>query len=193
MKGSVNMGKENRGRLSMHALRRGLALFLAGCMLTGALAACGDKEKDKDQDNNSGASGTASVAPIQNFTPTPPPTAKAVRVEVDDSLNVRKSGSTDAEILGTVNDGDELALLTETAKDGWYQVQYDGAVGYVSADYVKVIDVTVERYNALKGSGSAATAEPGGSSAEPDTGASPDPESSQSASRASNSDNEDGE
>lgn len=189
MKSSVNMGNENRGRMSMGALKRGLALFLAGCMLTGALAACGNKDKDKDKDSSSGTSGLTSIAPIQSSTPTPAPTtAKAVRVKVDDSLNVRKSGSTDAEILGMVNDGDELALLAETAKDGWYQVQYEGAVGYVSADYVQVIDVTVERYNALKGS--AATPDPDAST-EPDTSASSDP--APSSSSKSSADNEDGE
>ena len=190
MKGSVGMGKINSGRNIV--IRRGLALLFAGCVLTSALAGCGGKDKDKDKDSSSGAAGTSSVAPINTPTPTPLPTAKAVRVEVDDSLNVRESGSTDANILGTVSNGDELALLTDTAQNGWYQVSYNGGTGYVSADFVKVIDVTVERYNVLKeGTSTSATPTPEAST-EPAEGATPDPGSSQTANSTS-SDSEDGE
>lgn len=188
MKSSVGMGKVNSGRNII--IRRGLALLFAGCLLTSTLAACGGKDKDKDNSSSSGEPGTSSFAPISAATPTPLPTAKAVRVEVDDSLNVRESGSTDANILGTVSDGDELALLTDTAQGGWYQVYYNGGTGYVSAEFVTVIDVTVERYNVLKGS-TAATSAPE-ASAEPDASATPDAGSSQAGNNAS-SDSEDGE
>ncbi len=192
MKGSVGMGKENSGRIKGIVIRRGLALLFAGCVLTGTLAACGgDKDKGKD-DSSSGSSDVSAVIPINTPSPTPLPTAKAVRVTVDDSLNVRESGSTEADILGVVEDGEELALLTDTAQDGWYQVSYNGGTGYVAAEFVKVIDVTVERYNALKSSASATpTPEPSG---EPGAGATPAPTGtgSQAGNNAS-SDNEDGE
>lgn len=186
--GPADAGKRSSGRRIM--IRRGLALALAGCLLTGALAACGGDD-DKDAQSSSGASGTSSVIPINTPTPTPMPTAKAVRVEVDDSLNVREGASTDSNILGTVSDGDELALLTDTAQNGWYQVSYNGGTGYVSESYVKVIDVTVERYNALKGSTVAATPEPEAST-EPGASATPAPQGGQTGSNAS-SDSEDGE
>lgn len=188
MKGSVSAGKENSGRISGIMIRRGLALFFAGCMLTSALAACGGD--DKENDSSSGVSGTSSVIPLNTPTPTPVPTAKAVRVEVDDSLNVRESGSVDANILGTVSDGDELALLSDAAQNGWYQVSYNGGTGYVSADYVKVIDVTVERYNALKSSAATPTPE---ATAEPDPSAAPTPESTPGVGSKASSDSEDGE
>ena len=80
----------------------------------------------------------------------------------------------------------ELALLTDTAQDGWYQVSYNGGTGYVAAEFVKVIDVTVERYNALKSSASATpTPEPSATPTPTGTG-------SQAGNNAS-SDNEDGE
>lgn len=188
MKNSVGMGKVNSGRNII--IRRGLALLFAGCLLTSALAACGGKDKDKDNSSSSGVSDASSFAPISAATPTPLPTAKAVRVEVDDSLNVRESGSTDANILGTVHDGDELALLTDTAQAGWYQVSYNGGTGYVSAEFVTVIDVTVERYNALKESTSAAPTPE--ASTEPSASATPAAGSSQADNSAS-SDGEDGE
>lgn len=116
-----------------------------------------------------------------------------MRVEVDDSLNVRESGSTEADILGVVENGDELALLTDTAQNGWYQVSYNGGTGYVSEEYVKVIDVTVERYNALKTSVAATpTPEP---SEEPGASATPAPTTGTGTDTANSasSDNEDGE
>lgn len=184
MKNRTGMKNVRHGRLP--ELRRSFALLLAGCVLAGALAGCGDKDKEKDQSSSS--AGTSSFAPIASPSPTPVPTAKAVRVNVDDSLNVRKSGSTEADILGTVEDGDELALLTDTEQDGWYQVSYQGGVGYVSAEFVKVIDVTVEKYNALKESGAASTPE---GTATPAAGTTPDP--GNSGSKVPGTDSEDGE
>lgn len=188
MKGSA--GKENIGRKKGIVIRRGLALLFAGCVLTGALAACGGDKDKEDDSSSSGASGTSSLVPLNTPSPTPQPTAKAVRVEVDDSLNVRESGSTEADIIGAVNNGDELALLTDTAQDGWYQVSYNGGTGYVSAEYVKVIDVTVERYNALKSSAPTPTPE-----ASADPSATPAPGNNNSSSQGGNtsSDSEDGE
>lgn len=195
MKGSVR--KENSGRSGSVMVRRGLALLFAGCVLTSALGACGGDDKDKD--NSSGSSGLSSIPPISASTPTPQPMAKAVRVEVDDSLNVRQSGSTDANILGSLQNGEELALLSDTEQNGWYQVSYNGSVGYVSAQYVKVIDVTVERYNQLKAASAAtptpeATADP---SATADPNATPGPGATQAPAgntgSSASSDNEDGE
>lgn len=186
MKGSA--GQERVGRKKGILIRRGLALLFAGCVLTGALTACGGDKDKEDDSSSSGASGTSSLVPLNTPSPTPQPTAKAVRVEVDDSLNVRESGSTEADILGAVNNGDELALLTDTAQDGWYQVSYNGGTGYVSAEYVKVIDVTVERYNALKSTGES-TPEPEASA---DPSAAPTPGNSSQSGNTS-SDSEDGE
>lgn len=195
MKGSVS--KENSGRSGSVMVRRGLALLFAGCVLTSALGACGGDDKDKD--SSSGSSGLSSIPPISASTPTPQPMAKAVRVEVDDSLNVRQSGSTDANILGSLQNGEELALLSDTEQNGWYQVSYNGSVGYVSAQYVKVIDVTVERYNQLKAASAAtptpeATADP---SATADPNATPGPGATQAPAgntgSSASSDNEDGE
>ncbi len=191
MKGTVGTGKENGRRHGGIVVRRGLALLFAGCVLTCSLAACGGKDKDKDKDSSgSGSSGTSSLIPLNTPSPTPQPTAKAVRVKVDDSLNVRDGGSVEANILGTVTNNDELALLSETEQNGWYQVSYNGGTGYVSSEFVEVIDVTVERYNALKSSTAATpTPEP---SADPSAAPTPAPEGGQAANNAS-SDGEDGE
>ena len=53
-----------------------------------------------------------------------------------ESVRVRKSASTDGEVLGTVYAGTELELIMKQA-DGWTKVKYEGQTAYVKSDYVK--------------------------------------------------------
>lgn len=133
----------------MESLKRWVCLVLSVCMAATLLAACGE---DEDSANSNSSSPTSSgVAPATvSPSPTPEQTAKAVKVKADDGLNVRSKGSTDGDILGLAKNGSKLALLVEDHKDGWYQVSYGGKTAYVSADYVEVVDVTLDEYNALK-------------------------------------------
>ena len=158
-------------RINRKAAKRGLAALLAGCLLVGGLAACGDKEKDSSSSTGSGLAST------------PAATAKAVKVTAD-VLNVRKSASTDSDILGMVEEDAKLALLSETAQDGWYQVQYEGGPAFVSAEFVQVVDITIEQYQQLMTAPTAsptatpeagATNAPGGASPSPAATASPAP------------------
>lgn len=132
--------------LSWRKIRRGAAALLAGCVLACGLAACGGDEKG--QENSSDVGGTASFAPIATPSPTPAPAAKAGKVTADE-LYVRESPSTDAEILGSVVDGDRLALMADTPQNDWYSVWYEGKTAYVYADYVEVVEVTADEYNQL--------------------------------------------
>lgn len=162
------VGRKHRveTRMTMKTIRRGFAAILAGCLLVGTLAACGGDEKDN---SSSSGTGLASVpAPLATAAPTPASTAKAVKVTAD-VLNVRKSASTDSDVLGTVSEDDRLALLSDTPQNGWYNVQYEGGPAYVSAEYVTVIDITTEQYQQLMTvtatptPEASATAEPNGS------------------------------
>lgn len=173
--------------------RRSLAALLAGCVLACSLAACGE---DDDTGSSSSVSSGSDMAATISPSPTPQRTAKAAKV-TGDVVNVRKTSSTDSDdnILGRVEEGDMLALLTDTAQDGWYQIQYQGSPAYVSADFVTVVDITIEMYNQLS---AAATPTPSSSpSTDPGSASSSDdPAANQSsgASSASPSDNsEDGE
>lgn len=133
--------------ITMKTIKRGLAAILAGCLLTGALAACGGD--DKEGSDSSSGTGLASVPPpVATAAPTPASTAKAAKVTAD-VLNVRKSASTDSDILGTVSENDILALLSDTPQNNWYSVQYEGGPAYVSAEFVTVIDITTEQYQQL--------------------------------------------
>lgn len=53
-------------------------------------------------------------------------------------LNVRASASTSGKKLGTLSQGTVLTL--EEYVDGWYRIDYNGVTGYVSAQYITVID-----------------------------------------------------
>jgi hypothetical protein len=52
------------------------------------------------------------------------------------ALNVRAGAGTDQPLLGMINPGDRFAVRGESA--GWYQIDYNGTVGWVSADYVTI-------------------------------------------------------
>ncbi|WP_322170888.1 SH3 domain-containing protein [Acutalibacter caecimuris] len=162
-KNGRNSGRESR--LTIKTVGRGLAALMAGCLLAGALSACGGDNKD----NSSGTgSGLASIAPIATAAPTPAATAKAAKVTAD-VLNVRESPSTDGEWLGSVEEGDRLALLADSPQNGWYNVQFEGVPAYVSAEFVEVVEITVEQYQQLMAT-PAPTATPA-----PETGTSPAP------------------
>jgi len=53
-----------------------------------------------------------------------------------DSLNFRSGPGKDYDSLGTVRSGTTVAITGEA--DGWYQIEYDGKTGFVSAQYVKL-------------------------------------------------------
>ena len=53
------------------------------------------------------------------------------------AVNLREEPDTDAAVLTSVAQGETVALLGE-AEDGWYQANYNGTVGYLSAEYVAV-------------------------------------------------------
>lgn len=49
-------------------------------------------------------------------------------------LNVRKSASTSATVLGTFNSGQEIEVLS--VSNGWAKVRFNGKIGYVSDKYI---------------------------------------------------------
>ena len=49
-------------------------------------------------------------------------------------LRLRAKPNTDAEILATAAYGDNVVIIREA--DGWYLVDYNLMIGYMSADYV---------------------------------------------------------
>ena len=64
--------------------------------------------------------------------------AIAVGATTGSSLRLRSEPSTSASIITTLDDGVAVAVLDDSV-DGWYKINYNGNVGYVSSDYL-VID-----------------------------------------------------
>lgn len=56
------------------------------------------------------------------------------RVTSSSRLNVRKSASTSATVLGTFNSGQEIEVLS--VSNGWAKVKFKGKTGYVSEKYI---------------------------------------------------------
>lgn len=57
-------------------------------------------------------------------------------VKVKESVRIRKSASTEGEVLGTAYAGEEYPLLMKQA-DGWSKIEYKGQTAYVKSDYVE--------------------------------------------------------
>ena len=97
--------------------------------------------------------------------------------------------------LWLAENGDTFLLLVGEAKDGWYQIQYEGKTAYVSEDYVTVKEVSVEEAAKLRGEGGSSESSSEGSSSEESSDA-PDskaPESSATTAPGVSRDSEDGE
>ena len=58
-------------------------------------------------------------------------------VVTENSLRLRQSASTNSAILDTVSKGTKVVVL-ENQKNGWYKVELNGTVGYMSANYLSV-------------------------------------------------------
>ena len=53
---------------------------------------------------------------------------------VNSSLRLRAKPNTDADIISTASPGDNVVIIREV--DGWYLVDYNLDIGYMSADYI---------------------------------------------------------
>ena len=53
-----------------------------------------------------------------------------------DALNVRSGPSTGCSIIGSLDKGDKVTIVSSDS--GWYKIKYDGGTGYVCDDYIKI-------------------------------------------------------
>ena len=53
-----------------------------------------------------------------------------------DTLNVRASASTNSSIIGSLSNGTKVEILSTS--NGWHKIKFNGGIGYVSVDYIKI-------------------------------------------------------
>ena len=58
-------------------------------------------------------------------------------VNVTSTLRIRESASTSSAVLGTIRNGSTFDIISKSGS--WYQIKYNGIIGYVHGDYVKEI------------------------------------------------------
>lgn len=61
-----------------------------------------------------------------------------VKVISNRNLNLRKEPNTTSDILASLPNGTKLMVVEEL--DGWFKVKYEDHVGYVSSQYVKIVE-----------------------------------------------------
>lgn len=66
--------------------------------------------------------------------------AETFQVVCNSNLNVRQNASTSAPILGCLNNGETIEVVS--IDGNWAEIQYEGGRGYVSASYVKRVAQT---------------------------------------------------
>ena len=78
-----------------------------------------------DTSNNTTSTSTASTGK-----------APGDKVKAKESVRIRKSASTDSDVLGTAYAGDTFELVMEQA-DGWSKVKYKGNNAYIKTEYLE--------------------------------------------------------
>ena len=61
-------------------------------------------------------------------------------VNVTSTLRIRESASTSSAVLGTIRNGSTFDIISKSGS--WYQIKYNGIIGYVHGDYVKEVEAS---------------------------------------------------
>ncbi|MGI6577218.1 MAG: SH3 domain-containing protein [Eubacteriales bacterium] len=93
---------------------------------------------------------TPSEDPFTSEEPSPEPTPEPVYVligtvhDVDTFLNIRSGPGTSYDVIGRAYANEKFTVITEYYTEEWHQVEYDGGIAYIHADYLIVNQVLVE-------------------------------------------------
>ena len=66
--------------------------------------------------------------------------SKGQVVNVTSTLRIRESASTNSSVLGTMRNGSTFDIISKSGS--WYQIKYNGIIGYVHGDYVKEVEAS---------------------------------------------------
>lgn len=61
-------------------------------------------------------------------------------VNSEDGLRIRNKPDEDAEVLAVIPFGEEVRLLDDWDHRGWYRIEYENDVAYISAEYTQDTD-----------------------------------------------------
>ena len=70
-------------------------------------------------------------------------TQMSAQGEIISDVNVRSGPGTDYDKIGAVREK-EIVVITGVSADGWYQIEYDGAEGFIYGKYVTVAEMKEE-------------------------------------------------
>ena len=101
-----------------------------------------EKESTEDIGESDSGSETEPDSETESETdselPTEDPVKTYIQVTSRSNLNLRKEPNTTSQVLTSLPNGTKVEVIEEV--DGWYKVSYKGHTGYVSGDYVKVVE-----------------------------------------------------
>ena len=86
---------------------------------------------------------TAVVAPSAQYA-FATTTVTGTVITQNDPLTVRAEPHLDSTKLGTVAKGSTVTITDSTSYNGWYQIDFNGSVGYVSSQYIRINTVIPE-------------------------------------------------
>lgn len=71
-------------------------------------------------------------------------TGKVVNLATGDTLNVRSGTSSSTSLLGKLSAGSTVTITGKDKITGWYRINYNGQVGYVSSYYIELQPETIK-------------------------------------------------
>ncbi len=98
-----------------------------------------DSESESESESES-ASETESQSETESTSESEPEADTKLYVVITSSknLNLRTEPNTSCDVITSIPNGGKAEIIEEL--DGWFKVSYKGHEGYVSADYVKVVE-----------------------------------------------------
>ena len=75
--------------------------------------------------------------PVEPEKPSVPVNKQGV-VKVNSALNMRSGPGSNYGVIGTLRNNDKVEIIKEV--DGWYEIKFNGKIGYVSSQYIKIVD-----------------------------------------------------
>ncbi|MBR4530769.1 MAG: SH3 domain-containing protein, partial [Lachnospiraceae bacterium] len=121
-----------------------------GERLTGADAAVAAAEAANAEAGNAGGEGNGTAAGEDD-------TPKEVKIRATTTVRVRKSDSTESEVLGKAEAGEEFVRISEQG-NGWSKISFAGGAAFVKSEFFEVLDAEPAGIPVNTGANAATTA-----------------------------------